>query len=113
MDAHQEQTIRLDDHAVELGHALVVQAQVAIVFAADQRHIPREIDGRAAIEWTELGTDVQSDFSGGTGSAEARARGAVSSSISKTAPALKTICRPKKRKNRRSEGFLVTITREA
>jgi hypothetical protein len=41
---------------VQLGNALVINSQVAVVLAADNRQIAAEIDRRAAFFGNELGT---------------------------------------------------------
>ncbi len=43
--AHEQQAVCLNDDAVELGDALVLQTKVAILLAADQRHVLADLNG--------------------------------------------------------------------
>src|SRR5207302_5753463 len=53
--AQQEQSVCLDDHAVHLGDALVVQPKVAVLLAADERQVLDDLNRRTTVERNQLG----------------------------------------------------------
>lgn len=53
--AQEEQAVRFDDDTVHLGNTLMVQAQVAIFPAADERQVFDDLNRRRAIERNQLG----------------------------------------------------------
>src|SRR5262249_23719670 len=52
----EQQAIRFGQHAMDLGNALVVQANVAAFLSAHQGEVLGQIDGAAALHWHELRT---------------------------------------------------------
>src|SRR5262249_54071781 len=58
--AQQEQAIRLDDHAVHLRDALVIEPDVAILLAPHKRQILDDLEGRAPIKRHQLGAHYYS-----------------------------------------------------
>src|SRR5436305_798272 len=58
--AQQEQSVRLDDHTVHFRDALVIQADVALFFPADDSEILDDLDRRAAVKRQQLGAHEHS-----------------------------------------------------
>src|SRR4051812_12669887 len=46
----QQQTIRLDDHTMHFGNALVIETQITLFLPPDQREVFGDLDGRTALE---------------------------------------------------------------
>src|SRR5262249_53183583 len=57
--ADQQKTVRLDDDAVQLGYALVVEVEVAIFLAADKNEILDDLNRFTAVERNQLGSHVR------------------------------------------------------